>query len=151
MTIELTTADVPQEDDLNKVRLVVGSIGPDRQDTLSIAEHSGVSRRHVGYAINAALVLGFIAEGPDQLETTEQGGKLLRLAAGSAEERSLLRAALEASPALRMLAPDLLAATSPSRVQLGARIREATGLSKSTAERRAQALLSWRRQIIATR
>jgi hypothetical protein len=147
MTLELTTADVPQEDDLRKVRLVVDAVGQGLQDTLSIAQRSGVSRRHVGYALNAALVLGWVAEGAEQLEATEQGKKLLKTAAGSAEERAAFKSAIEGSAALREVAPDLLAAASPTRAQLGERIVEATGLSKSTADRRAQALLAWRRQV----
>jgi len=148
MTLELSTADVPQEDDLQKVRLVVAAIGEGLQDTLSIAEKSGVSRRHVGYAINAAMVLGWAAEGEDQLIATETGKKLLGAAVGTPDERTLLRAAIEASPALKALAPDLLAAAPPTRAQLGDRIAEATGLSKSTSMRRAQALLAWRRQVL---
>ena len=148
MTLELTTADVPQEDDLAKVRRVAAAIDKGLQDTLSISEQSKVSRRHVGYAINAALVLGWVTEGPEQLVATEQGKKLLQETAGSAGERACFRAAIEASPALKALAPDLLAAAGPSRAVLGQRIVDATGLSKSTAERRAQALLAWRRQVL---
>ena len=148
MTLELTTADVPQEDDLAKVRQVAAAIDKGLQDTLSIAEESKVSRRHVGYAINAAMVLGWVAEGPEQLIATEQGKKLLQTAASSAEERALFRAAIEGSATLKSLAPDLLAAVGPTRVVLGQRIAEATGLAKSTAERRAQALLAWRRQVL---
>ena len=59
-----------------------------------------------------------------------------------------MRAGIEGSPTLRALAPDLLAAAEPSGAALGARIMEATGLSKSTSERRARTLLSWRRQLL---
>ena len=148
MTLELSTADVPQEDDLQKVRLVVAAIGQGLQDTLSIAEKSGVSRRHVGYAINAAMVLGWAAEGEQELVATETGKKLLEAAVGTPDERALLRTAIEASAALKALAPDLLAAAGPTREQLGDRIALATGLSKSTSLRRAQALLAWRRQVL---
>ena len=148
MTIELTSADVPQEDDLAKVRLVLGVIAQGLQDTQSIAEASSVSRRHVGYAINAAIVLGWLAEGEEQLAVSPAGRKLLEQAQGSAEERAQLRAAVEGSPILKALAPGLLAEPAPSRSAIAQRIREASGLSASTSERRTRALFSWRRQVL---
>lgn len=148
MTSELTTADIPQEDNLGKVLLVLRAIAQGLQDTRSIAEQSKVSQRHVGYGINAAFVLGLAAEGDEALVITPAGAKLLAQPAGSAEERALLRAAMEASPVLRELAPDLLAEAEPARAALAQRIHEVSGLSQSTSERRARTLLSWRRQAL---
>ena len=148
MTIELTSADVPQEDDLGTVRLVVEAIGQGLQDTQGLAEKSGVSRRHVGYAINAAFVLGWVVEEPDRLAISPEGQKLLAQPSGSPAEKPLLRAAIEQSAAVQAIAKDLLAAEGPTRKVLSERIRDATGLSASTSERRAQTLLSWRRQVL---
>jgi hypothetical protein len=149
MTIELTSADVPQEDDLAKVRLVLEGIAAGLWNTQDLADKSGVSRRHVGYGINAAIVLGWVVEGEEKLEVTPAGQALLAQAKGTPEERAELKKGVEASPALKEIAPDLLGEAAPTRVQLGERICAATGLSKSTGERRAQALLAWRRQVLA--
>ena len=149
MTTELSSADVPQEDDLAKVRLVLGAVALGLQDTQSIAEKSGVSRRHVGYAINASIVLGWLAEGDEQLVVSPAGTAVLAQPQGSPEERAMLRAAVVGSKVLQQLAPDLLAEAEPSREAIAERIRQASGLSASTAERRTRALISWRRQVLA--
>ena len=148
MTTDLTSADVPQEDDLSKVRLVLGAVALGLQDTQSISEKSGVSRRHVGYAINAAIVLGWLAEGEEQLAVSASGQNLLAQPQGSAEERAQLRASVEGSEILQQLAPGLLDEQEPSRPEMAARIQQASGLSASTAERRTRAILSWRRQVM---
>jgi hypothetical protein len=148
MTFELTTADVPQEDSLQTVRLVLQSIAEGLQDTESMAARSGVSRRHAGYAINALIVLGLISEGDEALAPSDDAKKLLATGAGSADEKAAFRGAVERSPAMRAIAPDLLAAQGPERDTLRDRIMAAAGLSKSTSDRRAQALLSWRRQLV---
>jgi hypothetical protein len=145
MTIELSTADVPQEDDLAKVRAVLEGIAAGLWNTQDIADKTGVSRRHVGYGINAAIVLGWVVEGEEKLEVTPQGQAVLAQAKGSAEERAEIKKSIEGSGPLH----DLLAETPPTRVQLGERISAAAGLAKSTAERRGQALLAWRRQVIS--
>ena len=149
MTIELNSADVPQEDDLAKVRLVLEGLAAGLWNTQDLADKSGVSRRHVGYSINAAIVLGWVVDGETGLGVTDSGKALLSQKKGTPEERAGLRQAVEGSAALKEVAPDLLGEAAPTRAQLGERICAATGLAKSTGERRAQALLAWRRQVLA--
>jgi hypothetical protein len=145
---EIHSADAPQEDNLGDVRRTVEAVAQGLEDTQSIADRTQRSRRHVGYAINAAIVLGWIAEGEERLTVLDDGKKLLAHPAGSAEERAFLRAAIGKSPALKALAPDLLAAVEPERATISERIQKLAGLSKSTSDRRAQTLLSWRRQVL---
>jgi hypothetical protein len=148
VTIEIHSGDVPQEDNLGDVRDAVQAIADGLEDTQSIAERTKRSRRHVGYAINAAIVLAWIAEGPDRLAVLDAGKKLLQSGKGTAAEKKALRASIEASPALREIAPDLLGPAEPTREAISQRIQSLTGLSKSTSDRRAQTLLSWRRQVL---
>lgn len=145
---EIHSADVPQEDNLGDVRRTVEAIAAGLEDTESIAARIGRSKRHVGYAINAAIVLGWIEEGEDKLVVLAVAQKLLAAKAGSDDERAVLRKSIEESAILRTLAPRLLAAEEPTREQLSARIQSLSGLSPSTSTRRAQTLLSWRRQVV---
>ncbi len=145
---EIHSADVPQEDNLGDVRRTVEAIAAGLEDTESIAARTGRSKRHVGYAINAAIVLGWIEEGEDKLVVLAVARKLLAAKAGSDDERAVWRKSIEESPILRALAPQLLAAAEPTREQLSGQIQSLSGLSPSTSVRRAQTLLSWRRQVV---
>ena len=145
---EIHSADVPQEDNLGDVRRTVEAIAAGLEDTQRIAEKTGRSKRHAGYAINAAVVLGWIELGEDKLLVLPAAQKLFAQKAGSDGERAVLRESIEQSPILRALCPALLAPAEPTKDQLSASIQALSGLSKSTADRRAQALLSWRRQVV---
>ncbi len=147
MIQELHSADVPQEDNLTDVRRTVEAIGSGLEDTQGIAERTKRSRRHAGYAVNAAIVLGWVEAG-DALVTTEQGRKLLATAEGSEAERAAYREAIEKSPSVSAIAPALLGADPLERNTIAEQISKLAGLAKSTAERRAQTLLSWRRQVL---
>jgi hypothetical protein len=147
MTVELHSADVPQEDNLTDVRRTVEAIGSGLEDTQGIAERTRRSRRHAGYAVNAAIVLGWVEAG-DALVPTELGRKLLAAPEGSEAERAAFREAIEKSPSVSAIAPALLGTEPPDRVAIAARITQLAGLAASTAGRRAQTLLSWRRQVL---
>lgn len=147
MIQELHSADVPQEDNLTDVRRTVEAIGSGLEDTQGIAERTRRSRRHAGYAVNAAIVLGWVEAG-DALVVTGQGRKLLATAEGSEAERAAYREAIEKSPSVSAIAPSLLGTEQPARAAIAEQISKLAGLAKSTAERRAQTLLSWRRQVL---
>ena len=142
------SADVPQEDNLGDVRRTVEAIAAGLEDSQSIADKTGRSKRHVGYAINAAIVLGWLDEGDERLAVLDAAKALFAQKPGSAGEGAIFRACIEKSAVLAELAPGLLAEPAPTREQLSARIQERAGLSKSTSDRRAQTLLSWRRQVL---
>jgi len=145
---QIHSTDVPQEDNLGDVRRTVQAVADGFEDTQSIAERTHRSSRHAGYAINAAITLGWIDAGEEKLAVLETGRKLLAEKPGSAGERALLRAAVEGAPVLLLLAPGLLAEAAPEKSVLCESIERQSGLSKSTAGRRAQTLLSWRRQLL---
>jgi hypothetical protein len=144
---EIDSADVPQEDNLGDVRRTVHAIADGLEDTQSIAERTGRSKRHVGYAINAAFVLGWI-EIDEKLSVLEDGKALLAQPENSAGERAVEKSACESSEILRLLAPDMFAEIEPVKSIFSERIQRLAGLAKSTADRRAQTLLAWRRQIL---
>ena len=145
---EIHSADVPQEDNLGDVRRTVEAIAAGLEDSQSIADRTGRSKRHVGYAINAAIVLGWLDEGDDRLQVLEMAKTLLAEKPGSAGEGVVFRSSIEKSAVLGVLAPGLLAQAAPSREQISEQIQARAGLSKSTSDRRAQALLAWRRQVL---
>jgi hypothetical protein len=146
--IEIHSADAPQEDNLADVRSAVQAIADGLHDTQSIADRTGRSRRHVGYAINAAIGLGWLGESDEGLALLDAGKALLAQKAGTAEERALHKRSIEESPTLKAIAPDLLAAAAPDRKKISDTIAALTGLSKATSDRRAQTLMSWRRQVL---
>lgn len=142
------SADVPQADDLQKVRRVIDAAGDGPIPVESIAEVSGFSQRHAYYRVNAArtlellqIVSGFVIIAPSGLA-------LLETAIGSTEERDAFREAIASSHVISLVAPRLLAARTPSVTQIERNIMRLTTMSQSTASRRAHCLLSWRRQLI---
>lgn len=141
----IDSADVPQADNLRAVRLVVRALSQGFREASSIAREAGIQPRHVAYAQNAARVLGLVdARGG----LTLRGASLLATVEHSEAERALLTQAYAESPALARLCPGLLSPEAPSRDALTQRLIDVAGLSRSTAERRAQTLLSWRAQLV---
>lgn len=140
--------EVPQADNLENVRAVLEVVAEGEAAPRVLSERSGVSKRHVGYALHAARTLQLLEpDGPPAL--TPRGQALLAAEPGSLEERGRWRSAVLESPLLGELAPDLLFATPPDVATLSTRIQKLVPqMAKSTAQRRAQALLSWRAQLI---
>jgi hypothetical protein len=145
----LKKADVPQADNLELVREVLDALGFGRATPEDVVATTGFSLRHVHYRLHSARVLGFVRMGRNIASLTEQGRKLIRTDVGSIEERDLLIAGIKQSGVLQKLCPSLLDRRPPRRAELARRIGQKTGLSPSTASRRAQALLAWRRQLIS--
>jgi hypothetical protein len=143
----LTSAEVPQADDLDKVRavVVVATRGP--MTTGDIAAETGYSVRHVEYRLRAAQLLGLLDKQKDGFALSARGRTLLDTRPTSERERVTWRHIVEESPLLSALAPDLFATVAPTRDQLADRMLDATAISRSTALRRAGALLSWRRRL----
>ena len=140
--------DVPQADDLSTVRVVVAaveSVGPRASD---VAEETEYSERHVRYRLQAAVVLGLIDEAH---EIAKRGRALLDTEPGSDFERDAFMHAITESPSLRDIVPGLMDAERPPIDSIKESIQEKTGMSASTASRRARALRSWRRQVLSDR
>jgi hypothetical protein len=144
---QIDSADVPQEDNLGDVRRTVQAIADGLEDTQGIAERTGRSKRHAGYAINAAYVLGWITI-DEKVSVLEAGKALLAQPENSQAERALQKQACESSESLKLIAPDLFAEIEPAKNVISERIQRLAGLAKSTADRRTQTLLAWRRQIL---
>ncbi len=145
------TTSIPQRDALKDVRRVVEVLAEHPGALGSLAELTGLEPRHADYARYAAQTLGSVTE-DDEWIVTPSGRKLISEGVGSLGERSRFRIAIEQSPLMRKVAPDLLGEARPKKATLAARIRRyAPGLGEGTAARRAQTLLAWREQALDPR
>jgi hypothetical protein len=141
---------VPQADSLPKVRELVRAVAARRPVPIRDAGlAAGLSPRHAAYYGRAAETLGLIIGGDHAYEVSALGQQLLATEAGSETERAAFRDAFARSP-LMAIDPQLLVARyEPSREKLSSRIETMTGLSWSTAHRRAGTLLAWREFMLA--
>jgi hypothetical protein len=144
--MKLRTIDIPQADSLSLVREVVHAVKrAPNVPVKAIADATGFQERHVRYRIATARALGFITPEQDGTRLTPRGERLLAAETGSPEEREAFCRAINACPAVKELIPDLLTRQSIDLKELTARIIACTGLSRSTAERRAVVLRAWHR------
>ena len=144
----LPGSDIPQADNLQRVRLVVDAVAAGRTSQEAILADTHVSLRHVSYALHAARVLGLLELDQRALRLTASGRELCATRRLSDEERRILREACEKSPIITLLAPDLFGQPGPSVDAITATIEERARLSPATARRRARTLLSWRLQVL---
>ena len=140
----LSSADIPQAEDLTEVRELVSALLEVGDSTDSLAEHTGFSSRHVRYRLHAAKVLGLIDA---KRSITDRGRRLLATPPGSPDERGALSDAVEGCSVVRLVAPGLLTAPALDLNQVGEALTQVAGLSPSTAARRARTLESWRQQL----
>jgi predicted AAA+ superfamily ATPase len=145
-TGRLRSLEIPQTDRLDVIRRVIDAIAAGASTRFQIEQSTRLSPRHVNYALAAARVLG-LARGKKDLALTALGSRLVLTEPTSPEERGVLVEAISGSSDLRKIAPSLLGRTEPDREQLARRIERLGGLSRATADRRAQALLAWRRRL----
>ncbi len=141
------TLDVPQADRLGNVRQLVAAVrdGIDHPGTL--LELLDVDRRHFLYYRQAALILGVVEfDARGALQVTSLGQRLLATGDGSREERQVFAEAIGIARALRPFA-SFFAGEPLDLATLTRRLEVLTGLSHTTAERRAHTLLKWRRYV----
>lgn len=143
----LDSRDVPQADSLAHVRRVVSELA--RGTLASGAGIVGISARQVLYALQAARVLGLVQDSDFGLIVTTKSDALLATVEGDDEERRVFRALIADNATIAQIAPGLGSEQPPSRESIATNILSKTLLSPATASRRAQALLSWHRQVIA--
>lgn len=145
-----TTRDLPQASSLAKVRALVEAVAAGHDASLRAAgEASGLSPRHAAYyGAAASVTLGLVTTTEGGLVVTALGRALIETPAQSLAERDLFAHAIGDSTSITSIAPDLLDDDGPSREALTHRLFHA-GLSAATAKRRASALLSWRRYVLA--
>ncbi len=139
--------DIPQADNLQRVRKVIDVVAQGVSNADKVAEKTKISPRHVAYMLNAAKVLGFVTR-EEGFSLTEQGRAIAATPVDSEAERVCIREAYERSEVLRRLAPGLFSKRAPSLSVIANHIEEFGRLSRATAERRAQTLLSWRTQVL---
>lgn len=142
-------ADVPQADNLDKVRRVVDAVAKGATSIAEVHRATYVSPRHVGYYLNAARTLDLVREAESGWVVTAMGSRLASTHPGSEDENEALRSAIRSSPILTVLAANLLAAKGPTPSALAKRISAAAELSSKTAERRAGTLLRWRKRLLS--
>ncbi|WP_437933337.1 hypothetical protein [Sorangium sp. So ce341] len=143
----LRSTEIPQADNLANVRRVLEALAGGATAREEIAQQTGISLRHVGYALAAARVLGWL--GDDDVSITPAGRGLLAAPPGTADERAHLRRAIFACDVVKEVAPDLFEPAAPTAVALARRLyRSTAGIAKETARRRAQTLLAWRSQVL---
>jgi predicted AAA+ superfamily ATPase len=118
------------------------------ESRVAIASATKISPRHVSYALRSAEILGFVRREDDGLRLTNLASTLLAADSDSADEKETFAKAIKSSLVVQSLAPTLLNSKGPSRAEVATRIRRASGLSRATAERRAQTLFAWRKQIL---
>lgn len=140
----IETIDVPQQDDFTKIRAVVGALAAGTAPS-ELRGTAKLTQRHVRYTLHAARILGW-ANTEDGLSwhVTGAGEDLLTLEAGSGAEKSWMRRSVAQNPLLKAMVPKLMLDDAPDINTLGEHLMNLTGLSPSTAFRRAMTLLAWR-------
>lgn len=141
------TVDIPQADRLVNVRQLVLAVRDGITHPATLREFLAVDARHFAYYRQASEILGVVHIGPDRaLVVTDAGVRLLAAPEGSAEERTLLRDAIVHARALRPFRSFFEGQELPAET-IAARLETLTGLSPSTALRRARTLVQWRRYV----
>ena len=141
---KLQPIDIPQADSLPSVRRIVEAIAEGASSIAQIVTLTEYSVRHVRYRFQAARILGFVKSFH---ALTSRGRRLLKTLPGSDEECKIFRLAVKSSPVVRTIIPNLLISKSIDKGKIASNIIRLTGLSPATAERRAQVLKSWARQL----
>ncbi|MCA9538153.1 MAG: hypothetical protein KC620_04665 [Myxococcales bacterium] len=144
----MQTLDVPQANDLDTVRAVVHAAWRGAGNLDAIADFTGFSRRHTHYRAHAARILGLLRVEEDEVFLTPLGERLVGTDPHTDKERMVLGQAVEQSPVMQVLAPDLLGREPPSIDDLAERLFQECKLSTTTARRRANGLLAWRRRVL---
>ncbi len=133
---------------LEHIRAVVEAIAKGVGSSNLIGLKTGISTRHVSFAISAAEMLGWIGGTAGRWKATRSGKALLNESPGSQREAAVFEAGIASNEDLHALVPDLLGDEAPDFDEMTARISERAGLSQASAKRGARVLMSWRRQAL---
>lgn len=140
------TADVPQANKLENVRQLAAAVRDGVRDNAALLQMLDVDERHFAYYRQAAAILGLVRATNSALSLTDRGRDLLGTAEGSREERECFLDAMRGARALKPFASFFLGEELP-QAEVAKRLETLTGLSHSTALRRAATLLQWRRYV----
>ena len=143
-----TAAEVPQADKLDTIRRLAEAVGMSVVSREGLRKATSLSTRHLAYYRRAAAVLGLVLD--DEKGKPMLGpaaAKVLAVPAGSNAERA---AFLEAILAARALKPfrALFEGEEFPREKIADRIIAISGVSHSTAMRRAGTLIAWRNYVL---
>ncbi len=143
------TVDVPQADRLANVRQLIAAAKEGIQHPAALRELIGVDKRHFAYYRRAATILGFLADKEDgSLALTNEGRALLGTKERSTEERRQFHDAIVSARGLKPF-QSFFEGKEVSLAEISYRLAQLTGLSKTTADRRAQTLMRWRAYVQA--
>lgn len=140
----LTSADIPQADQLWDVARVPEAIDRGRHSTETIAEYIGMKVVRQGhYYLQAARILGLVAEGDpgDEPKLTTLGRGFAR--SNRAEQRTYLRRLMFHRDPMRSVIAALRSAEGLDRGALAQVLQGLAPLAESTAQRRAHTLAAW--------
>lgn len=138
------THDIPQADRLETVRQLIAAIHTGIEQGAAMLALLTLDARHFAYYRQAALILGlleFTQRGAARI--TPLGQRILATAERSPAERRLFAEAIQSARALKPFA-SFFAGEDVDPAELARRLVAMTGLSQSTAERRAHTLVRWR-------
>lgn len=144
----LDPRDIPQADSLAMVRRVVSALARKAGSAGELEGTAGLSSRQIQYAIHAARILGLVQDTDEGPRVTTASDALLSTPEGDDAERRLFRELIANNPTLAQIAPGLASEKPPTHERIVESILSQSGLSPSTASRRATALLSWHRQVV---
>jgi hypothetical protein len=141
------TLDVPQADRLGNIRQLVAAVRDGIEHAATLLDLLQVDRRHFLYYRQAAQILGVVEfNSRGELCVTSLGQRLLATAGGTPDEREVFAEAIGVARALRPFA-SFFAGEPLDLTTLTRRLEVLTGLSHTTAERRAHTLIKWRRYV----
>lgn len=142
------TADVPQANKLENVRQLAAAARDGVRDAAALRQLLDLDPRHLAYYRRAAIILDMVEESRPGLAVTARGRELLATAEGSTDERACFLRAIRDARALKPFASFFLGDELPVE-KVASRLEALTGLSPSTALRRAATLVQWRKYVLA--
>ncbi|HKU41806.1 MAG TPA: hypothetical protein VJR89_26800 [Polyangiales bacterium] len=138
---------IPQADNLRKLRAVIEAIASGARLPGAIGDAAGLRERAARYHIAAARTLGWLELEDAVPALTPAGRSLLRTRPDSPAEAELMARAIDQSAALRVVLRPFVFDGAVTREELTADLLARTQLAAATAQRRAETLISWRRQL----
>lgn len=143
------TVDVPQADRLENVRRLIAAAKEGIQHPAALRELLGVDDRHFAYYRRAATILGLLADNDGGiLALTDEGRALLGTKERSTAERRQFHDAIVSARSLKPFQSFFEGEEVPF-AEISHRLAQLTGLSETTADRRAQTLMRWRAYVQA--
>jgi hypothetical protein len=143
----MDSKDVPQANRIEALRTLVAAVREGAVEFAELEARTRLSKRHVGYYLHAARILGWVKIENGRPKSTTLGDSLLSCEPKTSAEATVIRKSIRSSP-LGGIVPDLFE-TATSLKDVTGRLRKKTDLSESTAKRRAGTLMRWRNYVLS--